>query len=1036
MRKKPELHRHLVPLSVACLAGMIPGVVTSAEVILTPATINGGSSATTQYSDANVTLTPLQAGTPATFNANAVRLGIDDFGTNANAFNDPDTNPNNGNEEQLRFAFAANAGLRTLSWDFSRADGPDTQSGVNISGFAFDPRVSLTGAGTSPATYNASTGTLNIQLSGSAFVDPDGVLTLDPGASAGQTLLMTVTDTTQAGAQLAVTGISYEDNVTTKAPVITQDLPATVSRVVGLSNTLSVALEPGTLPAPTYLWEFDNGGGFVTVGENSSSYTYTAGPATDGTYRVTVSNSIGSDSSTTVASSFEDLVDSNRNSIGVTFAATTGDAPNINLGPLALAGAPNYVQRNWNATGSLAAGALTATASDIFTPTAGTLVDSSGVTTSAGFSVAASGAFSRPNNPQSAYGGLYSGYLFTSNNTAPVLIDLTDIPYARYDVVFYVMGFNENVRASIKDANSSLEYGFNTPAILASGQQPNWFRSADQTAASNGSNPNFPVSTHVIFRGMSGTSQSFALNRITANGGIAAIQIVEDIDTDGDGMGDNYEISVGLNPNHDGTGPFPDDGNPLQGAAGDFDGDGIANIDEHDLGLNPNNPDSDADGYSDFVESDTGVFVSTSNTGTDPLIADTDRDGLLDGVETNTGIFVSASNTGTNPLVVETDFDQDGWTNAYETNTGLTNPFDPESPGGPNPNGFAIAFNAASGSSQAAIDTIFGPAMYAGAPAVAQKNWNRTADLGNATPADGSGDTSDIATPVAAQIVDSSGAATAVGVTFTAGRGAFSGLPETVSPYGRLFNSFIYGTTLTTDPTWTPNTSINLTDIPYASYDVYVYFGSEFNGRTGTVGSSAAGTTYSFTTQVNSGSPGAYTQTTDTGSGNPAANYAVFSGQSSANFDVTLTVTGAGPTIGIYGIQVVDTSSGSGPFETWAAANISDPNKRLPTDDADADGFDNLAEFALFSDPDSGGSLPQLTVAASGADLTLTYDRANAATDVTFLPEWSTNLADWFTTSITDLPTGNSDANTTEYRATISKGADPAKFLRVRIVKP
>lgn len=135
-------------------------------------------------------------------------------------------------------------------------------------------------------------------------------------------------------------------------------------------------------------------------------------------------------------------------------------------------------------------------------------------------------------------------------------------------------------------------------------------------------------------------------------------------------------------------------------------------------------------------------------------------------------------------------------------------------------------------------------------------------------------------------------------------------------------------------------------------------------------------------------------------------------------------------------VVYLDTLPTTGPFETWAAANISDPAKRQPTADADADGVDNLAEFALFSDPDSGDSLPQLTAANSGADLTLTYKRAIAATNVTFVAEWSTNLGTWSIAGITDLPTGNADANTTEYRATIAKGTDPAKFLRLRIVKP
>jgi hypothetical protein len=39
------------------------------------------------------------------------------------------------------------------------------------------------------------------------------------------------------------------------------------------------------------------------------------------------------------------------------------------------------------------------------------------------------------------------------------------------------------------------------------------------------------------------------------------------------------------------------------------------------------------------------------------LAADTDSDGLDDAVETNTGVFVSASNTGTNPNAADTDGD-------------------------------------------------------------------------------------------------------------------------------------------------------------------------------------------------------------------------------------------------------------------------------------------------------------------------------------------------------------------------------------------
>jgi hypothetical protein len=64
-------------------------------------------------------------------------------------------------------------------------------------------------------------------------------------------------------------------------------------------------------------------------------------------------------------------------------------------------------------------------------------------------------------------------------------------------------------------------------------------------------------------------------------------------------------------------------------------------------------------------------------------LGDTDDDGdtLLDVVETDTGVFVSASDTGTDPLLVDTD--GDGWDDAEEVAFG-SDPNDPLSnPGGP-----------------------------------------------------------------------------------------------------------------------------------------------------------------------------------------------------------------------------------------------------------------------------------------------------------------------------------------------------------------
>lgn len=67
--------------------------------------------------------------------------------------------------------------------------------------------------------------------------------------------------------------------------------------------------------------------------------------------------------------------------------------------------------------------------------------------------------------------------------------------------------------------------------------------------------------------------------------------------------------------------------------------------------------DEDGDGILNGAETNSGVYTSTSDTGTNPLKPDTDGDGLTDGVETNTGSFVTASNTGTNPLAADTNAD-------------------------------------------------------------------------------------------------------------------------------------------------------------------------------------------------------------------------------------------------------------------------------------------------------------------------------------------------------------------------------------------
>ena len=144
------------------------------------------------------------------------------------------------------------------------------------------------------------------------------------------------------------------------------------------------------------------------------------------------------------------------------------------------------------------------------------------------------------------------------------------------------------------------------------------------------------------------------------------------IDEDEDGLPDYWEDKYGLDTEDNGS---IDKNN---GPEGDPDEDGLTNADELENRTDPKKADTDEDGLKDGVETNTGTFVSATNTGTDPKNADTDKDGLLDGVETGTGELVDKNNTGTDPNNADTD--GDGYADGGEI-VGGTDPHDPNSKG-------------------------------------------------------------------------------------------------------------------------------------------------------------------------------------------------------------------------------------------------------------------------------------------------------------------------------------------------------------------
>lgn len=98
--------------------------------------------------------------------------------------------------------------------------------------------------------------------------------------------------------------------------------------------------------------------------------------------------------------------------------------------------------------------------------------------------------------------------------------------------------------------------------------------------------------------------------------------------------------------------------------------------------------------------------------------------------------------------------------------------------------------------------------------------------------------------------------------------------------------------------------TLSLGNISFATYDVYVYFSSDVDGRTGTV--SDGTTTFSFSTMgiaATSGPNAIFSQTTDTGTGNPGADYAIFSGLTGGSQTFTIANTSDG--MGFAGIQIV-----------------------------------------------------------------------------------------------------------------------------------
>ena len=96
----------------------------------------------------------------------------------------------------------------------------------------------------------------------------------------------------------------------------------------------------------------------------------------------------------------------------------------------------------------------------------------------------------------------------------------------------------------------------------------------------------------------------------------------------------------------------------------DSDGDGLSDDYENSIGTDPFDSDTDNDTLPDGVETGTGIYVDTLDTGTDPTSNDTDEDGLEDDDEILCRLYSIAGQFCSNPL--DSDSDNDGLTDGEE----------------------------------------------------------------------------------------------------------------------------------------------------------------------------------------------------------------------------------------------------------------------------------------------------------------------------------------------------------------------------------
>ena len=376
-------------------------------------------------------------------------------------------------------------------------------------------------------------------------------------------------------------------------------------------------------------------------------------------------------------------------------------------------------------------------------------------------------------------------------------------------------------------------------------------------------------------------------------------------DADGDGMPRWYEESFGLSESD------------AADAAADPDGDGRTTLAEFQSGTNPTDADTDNDGLSDSAE-----LIR----GTNPLFTDTDGDGLSDGAE-----------TVTNPLLADSDDD------GHPDNIELEQATDPASA-----TSVPFDFPGAIGV-QFVAESLQSAALPAGDPAgfFRLPRWNAATPLPQWRP-DGA-----VTSGSLDSLMNHRGQATTATLNWSC-HFATPGLHKGTG------DERLLGGMLRTQRTASINTpaSVQLTGIPYSTYDLLVYVGYVYPGSEAVVrrGGDPASARYLISTSNPPFRGFIEVTSTTTPQAGTLVRYRNLSGASQ-----TITLESLPPVApatashaGIHGIQVIDTATDTDGDGLKDAAEIEyrlNPAVADAGADVDGDGLGNAAEIGSGTDP-------------------------------------------------------------------------------------